>query len=521
MPVTWPSYITHAKLTNEKIDIDVEITAGLNVVIGESSAGKSLFVDSIYRKARNSFANSVYESTYQVSGLDLTNPFGTIPHYIRQTHITKLVDNNNKDDTFDNFAIIRRLFPEDDEVERKIFSELIGFREVLKQLVYSTKQLKDIEDQLGKIPKLSKLILDENIKENVLSKMLPAQPSILKWNYTQFKYERDVSNLDRIENFLRNNPLIEHNSDLIRSIKIEIETAKNYSQKEAEIRETIEKFKEDIDKCLLNQNSINQSRIQEFEKLLELVARYITEYHSFKQSLDVIANYHIDAVSKEIYCEEHKLFIENRFALDKDKFLEIVNEHLKETIDAFDKISPEDFYASNFKKRPKIGSHEDFELKVYQKFEQLNKRTYKIKTKDGKDYDSLSAGWKTSIILDLILSNDQDNAPLIVDQPEDNLATHYINTDLISAIKKIKTRKQIILVTHNATIPMLGDAQNVILCQLKNNKIDIKSARLEDAIDGVSMTDHIAKITDGGKSSIKKRFKKYNIRKFKEESDAV
>ena len=122
---------------------------------------------------------------------------------------------------------------------------------------------------------------------------------------------------------------------------------------------------------------------------------------------------------------------------------------------------------------------------------------------------------ETSVILDLILGWGSDNAPLIIDQPEDNLATGYINFGLLEAIKKCKTKKQIVLVSHNATIPMLGDAQNIVMCKNSDNKISIKSNPLEGDIDGVGVVDIIAETTDGGKSSIKKRVKKYNLKNFR------
>jgi len=115
----------------------------------------------------------------------------------------------------------------------------------------------------------------------------------------------------------------------------------------------------------------------------------------------------------------------------------------------------------------------------------------------------------------LILGWSKDNAPLIIDQPEDNLATGYINRGLLESIKRCKSKKQIILVSHNATIPILGDAQNIIMCENRDNKITIKSNPLEGAIDGVCVVDLVAEITDGGKASVKKRFKKYNLKKFR------
>ena len=213
----------------------------------------------------------------------------------------------------------------------------------------------------------------------------------------------------------------------------------------------------------------------------------------------------------------HKLSIEYTFKLNRSIFLETINQFLKREhkIDTLDELKPCELYLENYKDRPKVDSYEDFKSKIYIQFVNMNKRKYKIVTKDGKDFDSLSAGWKTSILLDLILGYDRDSAPLIIDQPEDNLANSYINKGLIESIKKIKNHKQIIIVSHNATIPMLGDAQNIILCK-NDGKIKILSNSLEGKIDGKSVVDHIATITDGGKTSIRKRVKKYNMKKFEE-----
>ena len=81
---------------------------------------------------------------------------------------------------------------------------------------------------------------------------------------------------------------------------------------------------------------------------------------------------------------------------------------------------------------------------------------------------------------------------------------------------KVKKNKQIILVSHNATIPMMGDAQQIIYCENNQGKIIVRSAPLERMINGIPVLDLIASITDGGKPSIKKRVKKYNLKKFTE-----
>ena len=99
------------------------------------------------------------------------------------------------------------------------------------------------------------------------------------------------------------------------------------------------------------------------------------------------------------------------------------------------------------------------------------------------------------------------------------MANKYINTTLIKNIKESKIKKQIIIVSHNATIPILADAENIIYCSANGNNIFIRSNYMENDINGKPCLDIIADITDGGKKSIRKRFKKYNIKTYKEDKE--
>ena len=73
--------IRNVKLKNDKVDIDVNLTQGLNVVIGESSSGKTLFVDSIIKKLKNE-NDSNYEEDYSVSNIEIEDELGVEPYYI-------------------------------------------------------------------------------------------------------------------------------------------------------------------------------------------------------------------------------------------------------------------------------------------------------------------------------------------------------------------------------------------------------------------------------------------------------
>src|SRR6266478_2412494 len=49
--------------------------------------------------------------------------------------------------------------------------------------------------------------------------------------------------------------------------------------------------------------------------------------------------------------------------------------------------------------------------------------------------------------------------PLIIDQPEDDLDNAFISSAVVKTLRSIKERRQVILVTHNANIAVLGDAE--------------------------------------------------------------
>lgn len=516
-PSIWSENIKSIKHSRDNIEIDVELTSGLNVIIGGSSSGKTLLADSIVRCISNDTANSEYKK-FEIDKMKIHNPSGMRPHYLSQNYIMKVVTDAS-DDKLEDIEIIKRVFPGDDEIKEKINNGLISFKKNIQDLIKNVKTIEEETNILNNIPNISRLIVKETVASNVFEGILPTPAEIKSLDFAETKYSNFVKNLDDIENFLSRYPFILHNDSLVKELKIELDIALSSHKQEKKIRAIIEQDKEEYDSFLRANNTEDQTKKQNFNALLVSLNKYVAAYKSFYKILKEISDYSLNFGSEKIESMGHTLFIENNFVLNKDKFIEIVNHYLKDGIVSFDKIKPNNFFETdNFKKKsPKVQGYEDFERRIYNDFESLNKKKYKIITNDGRKFEDLSPGWKTSVILDLILGYDKDISPIIIDQPEDNLATNYINSGLVSAIKKIKSKKQVILVSHNATIPMLADAQNIVLCRNEDNKkLIIKSSPLEGKIDGENVVDHIAKITDGGKSSIKKRVKKYNLKKFTE-----
>jgi ABC-type dipeptide/oligopeptide/nickel transport system ATPase component len=520
-PKKWRESIKNIRLKNDKIDIDIQLTPGLNVIIGESSSGKTLLVDSLYRKiTKTSFEDSDYNE-YSVENIQITYPDNLHPHFIRQNFIASVTGDDKK---VNDIEIIAKIIPENSEATKKISKGLKDLNEHLDSLFNTVERIEELEAEIKRVPVLSELTVTEDVEENILKRFSTVVNSAEHEEYSEYDKANDLEFLDSLDVKLEKNPFIKHNKKLISALKEEIIEMRSYSALEDDVKRIIKDKKSGIDRDLEEKEGESQRKRQDFDSLIEKLKEYYGLLLQFEKTLGQISEYSIEAESEKVQVKEYTLSVENKFELNKEILTEEFNNLLlrDKSIINFDDISPENLFKGNFRNNQKgtqkgsSATYKSIKENVYTKFFENNKVSYKIKTQDGKDFDNLSPGLKTSIILDLVLNFEEDRAPLIIDQPEDNLATSYMNDGLVKSIKGMKQKKQIIFVSHNATIPMSGDAQNIILCENNNGKIEVRSNPLEGKVNDINVVDHIARIADGGKPSIKKRFKKYNLKKFKE-----
>ena len=129
----------------------------------------------------------------------------------------------------------------------------------------------------------------------------------------------------------------------------------------------------------------------------------------------------------------------------------------------------------------------------------------RIELKDGdiyKDSTAISKGQKCTTILPILLLD--SNNPLLVDQPEDNLDNRFIFECVVGSILNVKPRRQLIFVTHNPNIPVLGDAERVFVLES-----DGSSGRKvnEGTVD--ECKDDIVTLLEGGKEAFEQRQQRY------------
>lgn len=133
---------------------------------------------------------------------------------------------------------------------------------------------------------------------------------------------------------------------------------------------------------------------------------------------------------------------------------------------------------------------------------------------DGIDIANLSPGTRGIVLLLLYLAlDDGDDRPLIIDQPEENLDPQSVNNELVPLFIAAKTRRQVIMVTHNANLVINTDADQVILAEVGDHaasglpKITYSAGGLEDE----DTRRVVCEILEGGEVAFRERARRLRV----------
>ena len=120
-----------------------------------------------------------------------------------------------------------------------------------------------------------------------------------------------------------------------------------------------------------------------------------------------------------------------------------------------------------------------------------------------------SAGLYGRIYFDL-MAGDEKQGIYLVDQPEDQISQTAIRNDVIRAFSKMRQKRQVIIVTHNPQFVVNLDADNVIaLGRDTAGKISVRSGALEYECEDYSILEIVANTVEGGADVVRRRLKRY------------
>ena len=134
---------------------------------------------------------------------------------------------------------------------------------------------------------------------------------------------------------------------------------------------------------------------------------------------------------------------------------------------------------------------------------------------DSVDIVNLSPGTRGIVLLLLYLAlDDGDDRPLIIDQPEENLDPKSVYDELVSLFLAAKSRRQVIMVTHNANLVINTDADQIILAEAGDHsesglpKITYLAGGLEDEATRRIVCD----ILEGGEDAFRERARRLRVK---------
>lgn len=121
-----------------------------------------------------------------------------------------------------------------------------------------------------------------------------------------------------------------------------------------------------------------------------------------------------------------------------------------------------------------------------------------------KTTDRLSIGQRCTVVLPMLLT--ADDATLIVDQPEDHLDNAYVTSTLVDRLRSRAVQQQLIFSSHNPNIPVLGEADQVVVMGSDGSR---GFKLLQGALDDPEIVAYVSSLMEGGAEAFHKRAEFY------------
>lgn len=125
---------------------------------------------------------------------------------------------------------------------------------------------------------------------------------------------------------------------------------------------------------------------------------------------------------------------------------------------------------------------------------------------NGKLLGEYSLGQRATVILHILMH--LRRYPLIlIDQPEDDLDNETLYSHFIHQLLDRKELTQFIFATHNPNIPVLGDAEQAIVCRKEGEKFSFDHGSIDDK----EIQQRIVTVMEGGEDAFRRRKEIYQL----------
>lgn len=123
-----------------------------------------------------------------------------------------------------------------------------------------------------------------------------------------------------------------------------------------------------------------------------------------------------------------------------------------------------------------------------------------------KPLGEYSLGQRATVILH-ILMHLQRHPVIIIDQPEDDLDNETLYSHFIYQLLERKELTQFVFATHNPNIPVLGDAEQAIVCRKEGETFSFDHGSIDDK----GIQQRIVTVMEGGEDAFRRRKEIYQL----------
>lgn len=508
--------IENAVMDIEGNAITIPFSKGINVIIGDNSVGKSLFLHALTgnraltnkRSLKKGYDKYLDKNNFQVETII---PEESIFKFNYQGEIREIFDDPNmKADQY-----LTSYFPDAIDAAK--------YRNIVKNEL--NKFFKCIEHKFAYDDRVQNLQSFTILEDEPVDKELIIGNAIKTMSTTKLK--KLITDFDEVtrklsEDILLNPELRESDKnhikteiEYIKTIKLYYEQMREKKQLEKEkiniFNTQIKEYKEDYLARQTDESNQFNSFIESKQHVIEDIIALIEEHQQIKsfdfnvEEMDIIPEQ--NPVDKYIFVS--KIGIEK---INNEYLEKLITEQLKKgksiDISSLNKSNLKDMIVRfpNDIEDPLEG----LKIKVNTKLDE----DFKIKqtiTENSMDvYDELSEGFNSRIYFRLLTGEEKNKGIYIIDQPEDHISQKAIKEEVLDQFRIMSKKRQIIIVTHNPQFIVNLDVDNVIYLSKENGKITVKSGALEYEDLQYNILKIVADNIDGGLKTIKERMKKYD-----------
>lgn len=119
---------------------------------------------------------------------------------------------------------------------------------------------------------------------------------------------------------------------------------------------------------------------------------------------------------------------------------------------------------------------------------------------------ALSEGQRNTVLLNMMLARGE--GPIVIDQPEDELDSSFIYRTLVQDLRAAKSKRQLIIATHNANLPVNADAELIHALEARDGR---GKSRAKGGLDRKDVAQAVLDIMEGSEQAFKRRSEKYHF----------